>query len=334
MNRKAILCTLSLFAASSLFASSPEKKGVASINRQTAEAHIEFLASDELKGREAGTPEGRIAGHYIVSVLKSLGVRPLGESYYHPFEVYHAERQIKNQRWQVEPDSIAKLKDKVHQKLDLNNILAVIPGKKTDEYVIVGAHYDHIGYDWMLDGDQIYNGADDNASGVSAVLQIARAFQVAGEQPERTVIFAFWDGEEKGLLGSRAFAQTFPDINKVQGYLNFDMIGRNNDESNPQHVVYFYTAAHPVFEQWLKEDIEEYDLKLKPNYRAWDNPVGGSDNGTFAKLGIPIIWYHTDAHPDYHQPGDHAEKINWEKVVDITKASFLNVWNLANEKDF
>ena len=112
------------------------------------------------------------------------------------------------------------------------------------------------------------------------------------------------------------------------------MIGRNNDESNPQHVVYFYTAAHPVFEQWLKEDIEEYDLKLKPNYRAWDNPVGGSDNGTFAKLGIPIIWYHTDAHPDYHQPGDHAEKINWEKVVDITKASFLNMWNLANEKDF
>ena len=132
MNRKAILCTLSLFAASSLFASSPEKKGVASINRQTAEAHIEFLASDELKGREAGTPEGRIAGHYIVSVLKSLGVQPLGESYYHPFEVYHAERQIKNQRWQVEPDSIAKLKDKVHQKLDLNNILAVIPGKKTE----------------------------------------------------------------------------------------------------------------------------------------------------------------------------------------------------------
>ena len=263
-----------------------------------------------------------------------MGVQPLGESYYHPFEVYHAERQIKNQRWQVEPDSIAKLKDKVHQKLDLNNILAVIPGKKTDEYVIVGAHYDHIGYDWMLDGDQIYNGADDNASGVSAVLQIARAFQVAGEQPERTVIFAFWDGEEKGLLGSRAFAQTFSDINKVKGYLNFDMIGRNNDESNPQHVVYFYTAAHPVFEQWLKEDIEEYDLKLKPNYRAWDNPVGGSDNGTFAKLGIPIIWYHTDAHPDYHQPGDHAEKINWEKVVDITKASFLNMWNLANEKDF
>ena len=112
------------------------------------------------------------------------------------------------------------------------------------------------------------------------------------------------------------------------------MIGRNNDESNPPYFVYFYTASHPVFEQWLKEDIKEYGLNLKPDYRAWDKPVGGSDNGTFAKLNIPIIWYHTDAHPDYHQPSDHADKINWEKVVDITKASFLNMWNMANEKDF
>ena len=135
-----------------------------------------------------------------------------------------------------------------------------IEGKNPNEIVIVGAHYDHLGIDPMLDGDQIYNGADDNASGVSAVLQIARAFLATGQQPERTVVFAFWDGEEKGLLGSKAFVQSFPEIKNVKGYLNFDMIGRNNNEAKPTHVVYFYTEAHPAFGDWLKNDIKKYNL--------------------------------------------------------------------------
>ena len=94
------------------------------------------------------------------------------------------------------------------------------------------------------------------------------------------------------------------------------------------------TAAHPVFGDWLKEDIRKYGLQLEPDYRAWENPIGGSDNGSFAKVGIPIIWYHTDGHPDYHQPSDHADRLNWDKVVEITKASFLNMWKMANEKSF
>ena len=200
--------------------------------------------------------------------------------------------------------------------------------------MIVGAHYDHLGIDPLIDGDKIYNGADDNASGVSAVLQIARAFLATGKQPERTVIFAFWDGEEKGLLGSEAFAQSCPFIKNIKGNLNFDMIGRNTNEANPQHVDYFYTEAHPAFGEWLNNDIKTYNLNLKPEYRPWDRPVGGSDNASFAKRDIPVIWYHTNGHPDYHQPSDHTDKINWDKVVDITKASFLNMWNLANEKKF
>ena len=310
----------------------PEAKGVASINRATAEAHVNFLACDELEGREAGWKGGRIAGNYIISCLKQMGLQPLFEDgYVQPFEVCHVERQ-KRGRWEVHPDSIAKLKQGVHQKLDLRNILAKIDGKNPNEIVIIGAHYDHLGYDPMLAGDQIYNGADDNASGVQAVLQVAKAFLATGEQPERTTIFAFWDGEEKGLLGSRYFAQAYPEIGKVKGYLNYDMIGRNNNEANPKHFVYFYTEAYPMFGDWLKNDIVTYDLQLDPNYRPWDKPVGGSDNGTFAKLGIPIIWYHTDAHPDYHMPGDHGEQCNWPKMVDITKASFTAFWKMANEK--
>lgn len=126
--------------------------------------------------------------------------------------------------------------------------------------------------DETLANDRIYNGADDNASGVSAVLQIARAFLATGQKPLRTVIFAFWDGEEKGLLGSKYFVQSCPFISQVKGYLNFDMIGRNNKPEQPQHVVYFYTAAHPVFGDWLKQDIARYSLRRNPDSPLRDRP--------------------------------------------------------------
>lgn len=332
MKRDYLLLAL-LLVGNITFAQSPIERALNTINRSSAEATINFLASDELQGREAGFHGSRVTSEYIVSLLQWMGVSPLADSYFQPFDAYRKERQKKG-RLEVHPDSIAKLKQEVHQKLSMRNVLGMIPGKNTKEYVIVGAHFDHLGIDPALDGDQIYNGADDNASGVSAVLQIARAFLASGQQPERNVIVAFWDGEEKGLLGSKYFVQTCPFLSQIKGYLNFDMIGRNNKPQQPKQVVYFYTAAHPVFGDWLKEDIRKYGLQLEPDYRAWKNPIGGSDNGSFAKVGIPIIWYHTDGHPDYHQPSDHADRLNWDKVVEITKASFLNMWKMANEKSF
>ena len=332
MKRDYLLLAL-LLVGNITFAQSPIERALNTINRSSAEATINFLASDELQGREAGFHGSRVTSEYIVSLLQWMGVSPLADCYFQPFDAYRKERQKKG-RLEVHPDSIVKLKQEVHQKLTMRNVLGMIPGKNTKEYVIVGAHFDHLGIDPVLDGDQIYNGADDNASGVSAVLQIARAFLASGQQPERNVIFAFWDGEEKGLLGSKYFVQTCSFLSQIKGYLNFDMIGRNNKPQQPKQVVYFYTSAPPVFGDWLKEDIRKYGLQLEPDYRAWENPIGGSDNGSFAKVGIPIIWYHTDGHPDYHQPSDHADRLNWDKVVEITKASFLNMWKMANEKSF
>lgn len=309
----------------------PVDKGFVTINRPTAEAHIEFLASDLLEGREAGYPSGQIAAQYIESYLKTLALKPWNkDSYRQPFDAYRKERQKKG-RYTVHPDSIDEItQDRAYQRLPLTNVIAKIEGKNPDEFVIIGSHFDHLGKDPLLDGDKIYNGADDNASGVAALLQIARAFVASGQKPERTVIFALWDGEEKGLLGSEYFMQAWENPEKIKGYLNFDMIGRNNDENRPQHVVYFFTASHPAFGDWLKNDIASRGLNLQPDYRAWDNPVGGSDNASFAKRGIPIIWYHTDGHPDYHQPSDHSDRINYDKTVDITRAAYLNLWNLAN----
>lgn len=317
------------------FAQSPKETGLKSINRNSAEAYIGFMASDALEGREAGKNGSIAASEYIKSLLLDMGIKPfITNSYFQPFEAYSKERQ-KRVRYSVHPDSIIKYKqEKNHRKLSLRNVLGLIEGKNKDEYVIVGAHFDHLGVDETLADDKIYNGADDNASGVSAVLQIAKAFLKGGEKPERSIIFAFWDGEEAGLLGSEHFILTFPNPIQIKGYLNFDMLGRNNDETKPKHVVYFYTEAHPAFGEWLKNDIKKYKIGLEPNYRPWDNPIGGSDNASFAKRGIPIIWYHTDGHPDYHQPGDHIDKINWNKLVNITKAAYLNLWNLANLKNY
>jgi Predicted aminopeptidases len=331
--KKDFLLLAFLFAGNVILAQSSLEKGLNTINRSSAEATVNFLAGDELQGREAGFHGSRVSSEYIASLLQWMGIPPLADNYFQPFEACRKERQKKG-RWEVHPDSIAKLKQEVHRKLSMRNVLGMIPGKNTEEYVIVGAHFDHLGVDPALEGDRIYNGADDNASGVSAVLQIARAFVASGQQPERNVIFAFWDGEEKGLLGSEYFVQTCPFLSQIKGYLNFDMIGRNNKPQQPKQVVYFYTAAHPAFGDWLKEDIGKYGLQLEPDYRAWEHPVGGSDNGSFAKAGIPIIWYHTDGHPDYHQPSDHADRLNWDKIVEITKASFLNMWKLANEESY
>ncbi len=322
--------------AAGLQAQSPREKGLQAITQERAEAIVEFLADDDLQGREAGQAGSRIAARYLASELKEAGIAPLpltGGTYRQPFEACAPERQRKG-RWQVHPDSLARLKQGTHRSLRMANVLGWIPGRRADEYVVVGAHYDHLGTDPSLAGDSIYNGADDNASGVSAVLQIARAFVRTGRQPLRNVVFAFWDGEEKGLLGSRHFVQACPFAAQIKGYLNFDMIGRNNRPEQPRHVVYFYTASCPDFGRWLQEDIRTYGLRLEPDYRPWDRPDGGSDNASFARRDIPVIWYHTDGHPDYHLPSDHADRLNWEKLTDITRAAFLNAWNLANEETY
>ena len=303
------------------------------ITQETAVAHIGFLADDALEGRQAGENGSRVAAAYIVSQLRQYGIRPFFDDYRQPFSAYSAERQ-KRKPWYVERDSIAKLSKITHRRLDMANILGCIPGRRSNEYVIVGAHFDHSGFDSTLENDHIYNGADDNASGVSAVLQIAKAFAESGVQPLRTIIFAFWDGEEIGLLGSRYFVQNSQFVKGIRGYLNFDMIGRNSKPDNPHHVVCFYTESHPAFGFWLKSDINAYGLKLDPDYRPWDRPTSGSDNASFASRDIPVIWYHTDGHPDYHQPGDEADRINYPKVVDITKAAMLNVWNMANLEEY
>lgn len=162
------------------------------------------------------------------------------------------------------------------------------------------------------------------------MLQILQAFLATGQQPERTVIFALWDGEEKGLCGSRYFANNFTHIKKVKGYMNFDMIGRDCVEGRPNHFNYMYTTKNPNYAEWLKSDIEQYSLALDPDFSPADDFSNGSDQVPFFNAGASIVWYQTGGHVDYHKPSDESPRINWDKMVEITKAAFLCFWKMAN----
>lgn len=209
------------------------------------------------------------------------------------------------------------------------NVLAMIEGSEyPDEIIVVGAHYDHLG---KYDG-YIWNGADDNGSGAIGVVTIAKAFMATGIQPKRTVIFANWTAEERGLLGSTYFVDQYQHIKQVKYYHNYDMIGRSYHPEKPDSAVsLLYTESWKAAEDLSDQFNKEYNLGLKINFSPWDNPVGGSDNAPFARQGIPIMWFHTGGHPDYHMPSDHADKIDWQKLEGIVKTSFLTLWELANE---
>lgn len=304
MSKFSVLLGVLLLLPVAIFSQKYIERGYRTIQAVDARAIVEILASDSLQGRKAGEEGGLMAAEYITAMLGEWGVEPLGDQgFLQPFTIGGCA---------------------------MNNILAVIPGK-SKEYVVVGAHYDHVGIDTTIVGDNCFNGADDNASGVSAVLQIARAVKKMRKTPERGIIFAFWDGEEKGLLGSKYFVENCAFLSDVSAYMNFDMIGRGPVDK-PKHLTYFYTASYPAFGDWLKEDMSVRAFSFIPDYRAWEKPTDGSDNAYFAKNGIPIVWYHTEGHPDYHRPSDTADKIDYEKMIDITRAAFLCVWRLANEK--
>lgn len=310
------------------------QRGLATINQTSAEAIVGFLASDALEGREAGYNTSFIAAEYVISLLREAGVEPFEGSYKQPFSAYQpAETRRPGRRWDVQTDSIAKIEKGPHRKMDMVNVLGVIPGERADEYVVIGAHRDHWGIDPWKVGDKIYNGADDNASGVSCALQIARAVKASGMKPKRTMVFAFWDGEEKGLLGSTYFTQNWDKMDKVKAYLNFDMAGGCNPD-NPDYVKVIYTKTNAAFAEWTRADKEKQGFTFQLDLRDVDFDCGGSDQQNFGKFSIPYIWYHTDWTPYYHQVTDQVETINWKKLVEVAKASYLNAWNLANEENY
>lgn len=219
------------------------------------------------------------------------------------------------------------------QIVQARNVIGVIEGKKSDEIIVVGAHYDHLG---KSDG-YIWNGADDNASGTVAVMTMARAMMESGIQPEKTIVFACWTGEEKGLLGSRYFVENpYGDtIEHIILNMNYDMISRDPYGDTLGVKGYMsYFEDFPILKELTEKHIEEFDLNLDFNLRPSAGGRGGSDHAPFSMKGIPFSFVITGMHEDYHRPTDHVSKVNYDKMLDVIKLGYLNLWELANVVDF
>ncbi len=197
------------------------------------------------------------------------------------------------------------------------NVLGRLKGKSSERYVLVGAHYDHLGHgeSSSLDpkgGGQIHHGADDNASGTAAVLEMARLL-AGGPKPDCDVVFALWSGEELGLLGSEHWAAepTLP-LDKLRCNLNLDMVGR---AANGKLQVLGVGTAAP-FEAWLQKDEKELGLELALGKSG--QGIGGSDHQTFLKRKIPAVHFFSGVHADYHKPSDTSDKFEAAGAAKVT----------------
>ena len=228
------------------------------------------------------------------------------------------------------PGKKLRVKATIDSKLiRARNVLGVLPGKDTTEIIVIGAHYDHLG---IHDG-WIWNGADDNASGTVGVMSIAKACMATGEKPEKTIVFCAWTGEEKGLLGSRYFADHPYNDAKMILNLNYDMISRDNDNDSLKNKCSMnYTKAYSVLKELTEKNVEAYELDLDVGFRASERPRGGSDHSSFSAKDVPIMYFMAGFPPEYHQPDDHINLVNWKKMVNIIKIGYLNIWDLANSE--
>ncbi len=223
-----------------------------------------------------------------------------------------------------------------------NNVIGYVQGKtKPEEFIVVSAHFDHVG----RKGDEIFNGADDNGSGTVALFELARAFQqsvLEANRPERSVVFIWLTAEEKGLLGSKYYVDNplFPLENAVAN-INIDMIGRRADSYESTNEDYLFVIGSDRLSKGLHNSIinmnEKYGLlTLDLKYNDAKDPnmyYFRSDHYNFAKKGIPSVFYFNGTHADYHKGTDTVDKIDFDLMAKRTKHIFNVLWDLANRED-
>ena len=261
---------------------------------------VDDLASPKFEGREAGSTGGHAAGDYLVQQFRKLSLRPAGaqQGYFQPFG--HNYR----------------------------NILALLPGSDAtlkEQTIVVGAHYDHLGHGNPRNNNlpgTIYPGADDNASGTSGVLELARAFSSLPIAPRRSILFVCFDGEEKGLLGSKHWtAEPTLPLGSVKFMLNLDMIGALRAE----RVLVFGSRTASGLRRVASISNQECGLTLDFSWQMKAN----ADHYSFFERGIPTLFLHTDLHERYHRPTDVAAKINRDGMMRVARLAFALLYELA-----
>ena len=264
---------------------------------------VRILSADDMQGRDTGAPGGEMARTYIVGRLEALGVAAPAMGRLQPWEMQGRTREG--------PKTFNGV-----------NILGVIPGTRvTDRYIVVTAHYDHVG----VSEGQIYNGADDNASGVATMLALAA--DLKREAPEHSVLIVGLDGEERGLLGARHFVEAPPvPLESIAMNLNFDMTARAETDGK---LWVTGTYQHPNFRPLLEVLPANGAVALAfgkdtPQDTGEDNWVNSSDHAAFHRAQVPFLYLGVNYHPDYHRPSDDFGTITPSVFISATELSIAS----------
>ncbi|WP_341220919.1 M20/M25/M40 family metallo-hydrolase [Polaribacter atrinae] len=291
------------------------EKKVAKIDSITVKKHLYTLASDDMEGRKTGTPGIEKAAKYIENEFKRIGL-----STYDTLKNYRQTFTFTDKRSKKE--------------ITTSNIIGVLEGKsKKNEFVIITAHYDHLGIS-KKEGqlDSIYNGANDDASGVTGVLALAEYFKAKGNN-ERTILFVAFSAEEMGLIGSTHFGKGI-DADKFVAGINLEMIGKV--PSFGPNTAWLTGFERSDFGKIIQKNLEGSGYQLFPDPYKKFNLFFRSDNASLARLGVPSHTFSTtpiDVDKDYHQVSDEVETLNMTVITETIKAVAKGTESIINGTD-
>jgi Zn-dependent M28 family amino/carboxypeptidase len=282
--------------------------GAQIITEDLIKKHITVLSSDEMEGRKAGTQGIEKAARYIENEFQKIGLNKF--------------------------DGLSTYRQEFNEKgLALFNVIGVIEGKsKKDEFIVISAHYDHLGINKNGNGDVIYNGANDNASGVAAVLALAKYFSKM-KTNERSILFVAFTAEEMGLLGSNYFGR---EINpkKIIAGINIEMIGKQSPFGPKTAWITGYNKS--TFGEIIKKNLEGSDYNVYPDPYLNFNLFFRSDNASLARLGVPAHTFSTspmDKDLDYHKVTDEVSTLDISTIAETIKAIAIGTGSIINGID-
>jgi len=313
--RVIVIAALSLLPAIPLLGQTPTSsaavhRGLESITAADVKRRIAIIADDSMGGRDTPSRGLDATARYIASEFQRFGLTPGGDS-----GTFIQRYPIPGSR-EGRPSGASRTAP---------NVVGVLEGSDPvlkNEYIVLSAHMDHVGIGAPVDGDSIYNGADDDASGTTGVIELAEALSMPGARPKRSVVFLTVSGEEHGLWGSAWFSEhPVVPMSQVVADLNIDMIGRNwkdtivvigKEHSDLGATLDRVNRAHP-------------ELRMKAIDDIWpeENFYFRSDHYNFARKGVPILFFFNGTHPDYHGPDDEPDRIDAEKESRIVRLVYL-----------
>ena len=281
--RKPFVALMIMLVAAACAGANTTAQPSAPIRADALMRHVSLLAADSMRGRLVGSPENAKARAYVAAQFGAAGLERVGASFEHPTEVRR--------------DTLVRR---------ATNVVGLVRGRTNpDRYIVVTAHFDHVG----VRNGEIYNGADDNASGTGALIELARWF--AANRPANSILFVGLDAEEGGLIGARGFVANPPvPLASIVMNVNMDMVGRNT-----KNELYAAGTSHyPFLRVYLDSVIARAPITLRlghddPNGPPQDNWTSQSDHAAFHNAKIPFIYFGEEDHPDYHKPTDDTERL-------------------------